>query len=66
MEHAGNSWWCGINLPGGCGRQLVNRADVEDLKPLLDYYGTPMTFTRWYLTWLEETEHQLVSAAATD
>ncbi|WP_049650138.1 hypothetical protein [Kitasatospora sp. MY 5-36] len=24
-EHAGATWWCGVNLPGGCGRQLMTR-----------------------------------------
>ncbi|MQY10234.1 hypothetical protein SRB5_03410 [Streptomyces sp. RB5] len=42
-----------------------NRVDDEDLKPLLDDNGVPMTFTRWYLTWLEKAEHQLASAPVT-
>ncbi|MDT0400120.1 hypothetical protein RM705_36275, partial [Streptomyces sp. DSM 41636] len=25
LEHAGNTWWCGINLPGGCGRRLTTK-----------------------------------------
>ncbi|MFP8963235.1 hypothetical protein ACLIYP_22180 [Streptomyces nanhaiensis] len=24
-EHANDTWWCGINLPGGCGRQLMTK-----------------------------------------
>ncbi|MEW2180311.1 hypothetical protein AB0890_28800 [Streptomyces sp. NPDC005406] len=35
-----------------------NRADDEDLEPLLDGNGAPMTFAHWYLTWLEEAERQ--------
>lgn len=33
-----------------------HRADDVDLAPLLDDKGEPMTFARWYLAWLEETE----------
>ncbi|MER7757960.1 SMI1/KNR4 family protein [Kitasatospora sp. NPDC097643] len=33
-----------------------NRVDDEDLVPLLDERGEPMTFTRWYLDWLDECE----------
>ncbi|MFD5922552.1 SMI1/KNR4 family protein [Kitasatospora sp. NPDC058201] len=35
-----------------------NRADDEDLTPLLDERGEPTTFARWYLTWLDESERQ--------
>ncbi|MFE3516277.1 SMI1/KNR4 family protein [Streptomyces sp. NPDC059166] len=41
-----------------------NRVDDEDLKPLLDDTGGPMTFARWYLTWLEKAERQPASALA--
>ncbi|MBO0657195.1 SMI1/KNR4 family protein [Streptomyces triculaminicus] len=41
-----------------------NRADDEDLKPLLDDNGASMTFARWYLTWLEKVERQLASVPA--
>ncbi|MEV6264845.1 SMI1/KNR4 family protein [Streptomyces sp. NPDC051784] len=43
-----------------------NRVDDEDLKPLLDDTGAPMTFTCWYLTWLEKAERHLASAPAAD
>ncbi len=36
-----------------------NRADDEDLAPLLDQHGAPMTFGRWYLNWLDESERQI-------
>ncbi|MER5478313.1 SMI1/KNR4 family protein [Streptomyces sp. NPDC002734] len=42
-----------------------NRVDDEDLTPLLDDNGEPMTFSRWYLTWLEKAEQQLASTPAT-
>jgi len=41
-----------------------NRVDEEDLKPLLDDNGAPMTFARWYLSWLEEAERRLAPAPA--
>ncbi|MFJ9854431.1 SMI1/KNR4 family protein [Streptomyces sp. NPDC101150] len=41
-----------------------NRVDDEDLAPLLDERGEPMTFTRWYLAWLDESERQVLSAPA--
>ncbi|MEU9748169.1 SMI1/KNR4 family protein [Streptomyces niveus] len=41
-----------------------NRVDAEDLTPLLDERGEPMTFTRWYLAWLDESERQVLSAPA--
>ncbi|MEV7123786.1 hypothetical protein [Kitasatospora griseola] len=25
LENTGTTWWCGVNLPGGCGRQLMTR-----------------------------------------
>ncbi|GAA2984760.1 hypothetical protein GCM10010519_19000 [Streptomyces lactacystinicus] len=25
LENTGTTWWCGLNLPGGCGRQLTTR-----------------------------------------
>ncbi|MET9810865.1 hypothetical protein [Streptomyces halstedii] len=31
LEHAGNSWWCGINLPGGCGRRLITRLYTDKI-----------------------------------
>lgn len=31
LEHAGNSWWCGINLPGGCGRRLITRLCTDKI-----------------------------------
>ncbi|KOU30719.1 cell wall assembly protein [Streptomyces sp. WM6373] len=43
-----------------------NRADDEDLKPLLDEHDAPMTFTRWYLTWLERAERQLAPVPPAD
>ncbi|MFD3548994.1 SMI1/KNR4 family protein [Streptomyces sp. NPDC058655] len=43
-----------------------NRADDEDLEPLLDGNGAPMTFARWYLTWLEEAERQPLPVPAAD
>ncbi|MGW5679263.1 hypothetical protein ACWEV4_29990 [Streptomyces sp. NPDC003860] len=41
-----------------------NRADDEDLKPLLDDHGAPMALTRWYLTWLEKAERKRASVEA--
>ncbi len=35
-----------------------NRADDEDLTPLLDEHGAPKTFGRWYLDWLNESEQR--------
>ncbi|WP_367038420.1 hypothetical protein [Streptomyces sp. Je 1-332] len=32
------------------------RADDADLVPLLDRYGKPVTFTHWYIDWLQEAE----------
>ena len=32
------------------------RADHAGLAPVVDKQGAPMTFTTWYLTWLEEAE----------
>ncbi|GHG32899.1 SMI1/KNR4 family protein [Streptomyces zaomyceticus] len=32
------------------------RVDDTDLAPLLDDTGTPVTFARWYLDWLEKAE----------
>ncbi|MFD8637021.1 hypothetical protein [Streptomyces sp. NPDC059533] len=40
--------------------------DDEDLKPHLNDDGAPMTFTRWYLTWLEKAERQPVPGPAAD
>ncbi|MEU4180977.1 hypothetical protein [Streptomyces sp. NPDC026589] len=31
LEHAENSWWCGINLPGGCGRRLTTRLCTDKI-----------------------------------
>ncbi|MGW4378462.1 SMI1/KNR4 family protein [Kitasatospora sp. NPDC004531] len=39
-----------------------DRADDEDLTPLLGERGEPMTFARWYLAWLDESERQLPQA----
>ncbi|MFF1560684.1 hypothetical protein [Streptomyces sp. NPDC058279] len=36
-----------------------DRADEVDLAPLLDDDGRPVTFTRWYLDWLDRAEQQL-------
>ncbi|MFH8382995.1 SMI1/KNR4 family protein [Kitasatospora sp. NPDC018058] len=41
-----------------------DRVDDEDLAPLLDVRGEPVTFTRWYLGWLEESERQVAGAPA--
>lgn len=38
-----------------------DRADDVDLAPLLDESGEPMTFTSWYLAWLEASERQVLS-----
>lgn len=35
-----------------------NRADDEDLTPLLDEHGAAKTFGRWYLDWLNESEQR--------
>ncbi len=43
-----------------------NRVDDEDLEPLLDDNGAPMTFVRWYLTWLEKAERQSAAVPAAD
>ncbi|MEU7337953.1 SMI1/KNR4 family protein [Streptomyces sp. NPDC007074] len=43
-----------------------NRVDDEDLKPLLDDNGAPVTFAHWYLTWLEKAERQVASVRAAD
>ncbi|MFE5621010.1 hypothetical protein ACFQ8S_02955 [Streptomyces virginiae] len=43
-----------------------NRVDDEDLKPFLDEHDALMTFTRWYLTWLEGAERQLAPVPAAD
>ncbi|MFJ4781309.1 SMI1/KNR4 family protein [Streptomyces sp. NPDC088762] len=58
--------WLIISGPEGGRIWSDNRADEEDLKPLLDDHGTPMTFTRWYLTWLERAERQLALAPVPD
>jgi hypothetical protein len=29
LEHEGNTWWCGSNLPGGCGRRLTTRSCTD-------------------------------------
>jgi hypothetical protein len=34
-----------------------------DLAPLLDESGEPMTFTRWYLAWLDASERQVLSVS---
>ncbi|MFD7763541.1 competence protein CoiA family protein [Streptomyces microflavus] len=31
LEHAGNTWWCGINLPGGCGRRLTTKLCTDKI-----------------------------------
>ncbi|MFI0936869.1 hypothetical protein ACH4RG_34850 [Streptomyces sp. NPDC021019] len=31
LEHAGKTWWCGINLPGGCGRRLTTRLCTDKI-----------------------------------
>ncbi|MGF1431066.1 SMI1/KNR4 family protein [Kitasatospora sp. LaBMicrA B282] len=36
-----------------------DRVDDLDLVPLLDEHGAPLTFARWYLAWLEESERQV-------
>ncbi|MGW3045853.1 SMI1/KNR4 family protein [Kitasatospora sp. NPDC001159] len=36
-----------------------HRVDDEDLTPLLDEHGQPVTFARWYLGWLAESERQV-------
>ncbi|MEU8135841.1 SMI1/KNR4 family protein [Streptodolium elevatio] len=36
-----------------------NRVDEVDLEPLLDADGEPVTFTWWYLGWLEAAEREL-------
>ncbi|WP_324789612.1 SMI1/KNR4 family protein [Streptomyces sp. H51] len=41
------------------------RVDDVDLAPLLDEDGTPLTFARWYLRWLEECERTALSAPST-
>ncbi|MET8631114.1 SMI1/KNR4 family protein [Kitasatospora sp. NPDC004669] len=38
-----------------------DRADGVDLVPLLDDQGEPVTFARWYLDWLEDSERQVQS-----
>ncbi|WP_190064503.1 hypothetical protein [Streptomyces griseocarneus] len=46
------------------------RADGVDLAPLLDDKlgdkGEPVTFTRWYLAWLEQAEQRQFASAAGD
>lgn len=37
------------------------RVDDVDLAPLLDDEGLPMTFARWYTTWLEAAERTALS-----
>ena len=39
------------------------RCDDADLEPLRDPDGTPTTFTRWYLDWLEKAEAAAGAAA---
>ncbi|GAA1233056.1 hypothetical protein GCM10009665_24200 [Kitasatospora nipponensis] len=36
-----------------------DRADDRDLVPLTDEHGAPMTFARWYLNWLEQSEQRI-------
>ncbi|MEU2061157.1 SMI1/KNR4 family protein [Streptomyces sp. NPDC013455] len=36
------------------------RVDDMDLAPLLDHAGRPVTFTRWYLDWLEKAERAVL------
>ncbi|AVH58174.1 MULTISPECIES: SMI1/KNR4 family protein [Streptomyces] len=43
-----------------------NRVDDEDLSPLLDEHGEPVTFAGWFLTWLHEAERQSASVSAGD
>ncbi|TXR91751.1 hypothetical protein EAO73_35810 [Streptomyces sp. col6] len=31
LEHEANTWWCGINLPGGCGRRLITRRCTDKI-----------------------------------
>ncbi len=31
LEHEGNTWWCGSNLPGGCGRRLTTRLCTDKI-----------------------------------
>ena len=38
-----------------------DRVDDEDLAPLLDGGGGPLTFARWYLDWLGRAEEQVAS-----
>ncbi|MGX1808080.1 SMI1/KNR4 family protein [Nocardia sp. NPDC055321] len=33
-----------------------DRVDGAEMTPLLDDSGAPMTFTRWYMSWLDEAE----------
>ncbi|MEU9333534.1 SMI1/KNR4 family protein [Streptomyces sp. NPDC048290] len=35
-----------------------DRADDQDLAPLLDATGAPLTFARWYLDWLDAAERE--------
>ncbi|MET9396088.1 competence protein CoiA family protein [Kitasatospora sp. NPDC002965] len=30
-ENTGATWWCGVNLPGGCGRQLMTRRCADKI-----------------------------------
>jgi len=38
------------------------RADDVDMSPLLDDDGTPVTFARWYIDWLENAERIAMAA----
>ncbi len=38
------------------------RVDDVDLVPLLEEGGTPVTFARWYLRWLEDAERGALTA----
>ncbi|GJF33811.1 hypothetical protein KNE206_65110 [Kitasatospora sp. NE20-6] len=56
--------WLVVSGPERGRMWADSRVDDIDLAPLLDERGAAVTFTRWYLGWLEQAE-QAVAAAAT-
>lgn len=54
--------WLVITGPHRGTMWADDRADEVDLAPRLNDDGTPVTFTRWYVDWLEEAERTARSA----
>ncbi|MET8825326.1 SMI1/KNR4 family protein [Streptomyces sp. NPDC004610] len=54
--------WLVVSGPHRGTMWADDRADEADLEPLLDATGAPLTFARWYLDWLEESERAVAAA----